>query len=391
MGVELLADEIDGRLHVAVVKKGVVDNLYVDAKNGAGAWGSLYLGKVSKIDRKLDAAFVDLGGGLVGFLPAKHVHLPGANRSEARTGIADLLKPGQIIMVQVKTEARQDSAHEHHKLPRLTTKIYLFGQYLIYSPMLGKVVISEGIENEDLYKMAAKLKGKGGWIIRPAAETATEEALQFESQSLLSDWQDVQNLREAGLLRPGPDAVTRALNDYGAALGHIHAGNKKILDRIIAWSEKHAPALAASKRLRLFKPVSKSEKLFDMHDVYSTLDVLGDAHVPLKSGGSLIIERTQAFTVIDVNQGSAAGTAAVNAEAVLEAARQTRLRSLSGAILIDFISMPQKSERTRLIQSLEAAFARDFAGAQVHGLTRLGIAEVTRKRRGASLAEKLEL
>lgn len=170
----------------------------------------------------------------------------------------------------------------------------------------------------------------------------------------------------------------------------MHVGNKSILGLMTGWCEKHFPGLAASRRLRLFKPEKPGRRLFDIHDIYSQLESLQDSRVDLKGGGSIVIEPTSAMTVIDVNQGNAGNITRVNQAAVEEIVRQTRLRSLSGAILVDFINMHQKPERLRLLEALQTAFADDKAHAQVHGFTRLGVIELTRKRRSAALAEKLK-
>ena len=394
-GLELLAEEIDGRLHVAVMRKGVLDDLYLDRRKTVAGWASFYLGKVTKIDPKLDAAFVDIGGGVTGFLQAKHVTFAGSDASDARTGIAELLKTGQMVMVQVKSEAKKASEHEHHKLPRLTMKLYVMGQFLIYSPLSSQVTISRKIVNDEILAITSKLKGTGGWILPANADTAKEEDIQFEAKKLLSKWDVIQGSKEAlgstpGLLREGPDALTRALNDYGIhAFEHIYVADKKLLQKAMDWSERHYPALADSKRLRLFKAEKPGQTLFDAHDAHSGMDTLQDARVHLSCGGSIIIEPTQAIVVIDVNQGSAANISVANQEAAFETARQSRLRNLSGAILVDFINMAQKSERFRLMETLENLYAGDSASAQVHGFTRLGIIEITRKRRTATRAEKM--
>lgn len=393
-GLELLADEIDGRLHVAVTQKGRLANLYVDAIDRAASWASVHLGKVAKIDQRLDAAIVDLGEGLTGFLPAKHVHFRGADASASRSGIADLVRPGQTLMVQVKAEAKKDSDHAHRKLPRLTTKLYAFGQSLVYSPTSSQVTISRRISSENLIKLTNKLKGSGGWIVQQNAEAAREDDILFEAQALLSEWKAIAAASESQaprLLRAGPHALQRALCDYGAfRFEHIHVANKALLDLVIAWCNRFQPALATSKRLRLFRPEKPDMKLFDLHDVYSVLETLSDRTIALPAGGSIIIEPTQAFTVIDVNQGSGGKISAINQDAAREVARQMRLRNLSGAVLVDFINMNLRSERAQLVELLGALLSDDYGSAEVHGFTRLGIIELTRKRRGATLAEKLK-
>lgn len=394
-GIDLLIDDIDGRLHAAVVHRGVMTDLYVDALEQDAAWGSIYHGKVLKIDKKLDAALIDLGNGVTGFLPAKHVYMPARGEAADHSGIADLLSPGQMILVQVKAEAKRTSMHEQHKMPRLTMLIYLSGQFLTHSPVARQVTISSNIENERVLKFTAKLKGKGGWLVRPNAERATEDQMLTEAQLLRKEWEQIEAVIEASgdkprLIKAGPNAAVRALNDYSAPLfDHIHTGSRHTFDIVVTWAQKHEPSLATSKRLRLFKPEKPGQRLFDIYDLYSEMETLGESLVYLNGGGSIIIEPTHAVIMIDVNQGSGTGSAAVNMEAAAEIARQIRLRNLSGAILIDFIGMHLKAERIRLVDAMEHLLFNDHAAAEVHGFTRLGIIEVTRKRRTATLAEKL--
>jgi len=394
--LELFADEVDGRLVAAVVRNGVLDDLFIDpAAATAAPWASLYLGKVIKVDTKLDAAFIDLGGGVTGLLPAKHVRHPGSDSSESRSGISSLLSGGQMIVVQVKSEGKRFTGNENQKLPRLTMKLYIPGQFLAYSPSSSQVTISRRIENEEILALTAKLKGEGGWIVRHNIEKASPLEIEFESRFLQESWQKILAARNAlgdkpGLLKAGPDAIVRALTDYGAInFEHIYAGNKQILARITDWCAGHLPALASSKRLRLFKPEKPGQKLFDIHDIYAGLESLKESRVHLDNGATLVIEPTSSVTFIDVNQGSAESIAAANQSAAHEVARQCRLRALSGAILVDFINIEQKNDRTRLLDTLAEVFEHDFANAQVHGFTRLGIIELTRYRRTATLAEKL--
>ena len=164
--------------------------------------------------------------------------------------------------------------------------------------------------------------------------------------------------------------------------------SQEIFDLLATWCEIHDPALAKSKRLRLYKPEAQGQRLFDIHDIYAELEALEEKKVFLATGGSLIIEPTHALIVIDVNQGSATNIVEANIAAAHEVARQIRLRNLSGAIIVDFINMSQKSERAKLLDALERVLADDPAGAQSHGFTRIGIIEITRKRRSAMSYEK---
>lgn len=394
--LELFIDEIDGKLYTAVADKGRLINLYVDRATAESTWASLYLGRVVKIDTKLDAAIVDIGGGKTGFLQAKHVRMEGADSSESRSGIAQLLKGGQMVMVQIKAEGKKETHNENHKMPRLTMKLYIPGVFVAYSPLSSQVTISSRIESERTIALTSKLKGKGGWIVQVHADRATEDDIDLESKNLQEKWARISSARDGmgdkpGLLMAGPNGMARALFDHGVLnFEHIYAGSKKTLDMVADWCSLHLPALAGSKRLRLFKPEKAGQKLFDLQDIAGQIDDLKNAEVPLPSGGSIIVENTSAMTVIDVNQGSAGNITTVNQEAAMEVARQVRLRSLSGAILIDFINMDQKPERARLLETMEEAVANDAATTQVHGFTRLGIIEMTRKRRSATLMEKLK-
>lgn len=396
-GADLLVDEIDGRLHAAIVYKGVLHDLYTDSHNTVGLWSSIYMGKVVKIDTALDSAIVDLGGGLQGILAAKHVIYPGEDTSQGtgkKPSIAQMVSPGQKILVQIKSEARRGTENERHKLPRLTMKIVIIGQYLMHCPVSDKIILSKKNETDKTRKMAEELKGHGGWIIQAAADKADYMDVKLEANAMFREWKIIRDSIDDGRDSPqlgknGLNALRRSLCDYGdLAFDHIYAGNKKILDVFLLWSKKHDPSLADSKRLRLFKPEKPGQRLFDIHDIYGCLEDLKEKTVYLNGGGSIVIEEAHAFTVIDVNQGEARNIIEVNRQAAFEIGRQIRLRNLSGAILVDFINMKNKSDRFELIETLETIFQQDKIAVQVHGFTRLGIAEITRKRRSASYAEK---
>lgn len=394
---ELLAEIIDGRLHVAVLRGGRTVDLYTDPVDRSAGWASIYLAKVTRIDPKLDAAFVDLGDGLGGFLSAKHVHKTGADESETRSGIADLLEAGQMILVQIKSEAFPSSQHEHQKLPRVTMRLHVPGQSLVYSPTSSHVSISKSINRDDTLAITTKLQGQAGWIVQHSAVHATEDILTFEADNLMAAWHVIDSAAKQDpdtprLLSQGPNALERAMLDYSSyAFDRIEVASRPLLDFMQAWSARFLPSLADSKKLVLFRPDKSSQSLFDLRDVSTTLDEAKEPTVHLPCGGTLIIERTHAFTVIDVNRGNAENISVVNTEAAQEIARQILLRNLSGAILVDFINMHYKPDRARLLGDLTRTIENDFSRAHVHGFTRLGIIEITRKRRTASLPETLQI
>jgi ribonuclease E/ribonuclease G len=392
---ELMVDERHGRLVAAVVRKNGLSDLYVDGPDSIAAWGSIYLGRVAKIDRALDAAIMELGDGLQGILPAKHAQPVAANAGTRKLPIGDVLRPGQSILVQVKSEAKRGSRHEQAKLPRLTSKIVLMGQYVHHTPLSGAVLMSRKIARGDIIETVGQMKsGTVGCLVQATADLARPEEPPAEAAVLARKWEEIKADMQGGgdqprLLLAGPNAMERALIDYSSAgFDHIHVADRNILKLMQDWCAVYQPDLASSKRLRLFKPEKLGQKLFDIYDVEGSIEDLQDAQVPLLGGGGIIIDYTLAMVVIDVNQGSCPSILDANLEAAREVARQMRLRNLSGAILVDFINMSQRSERELLIATLQKALADDCCGALVHGFTRIGIAEITRKRRAAMHVER---
>ena len=395
--LELFVDEIDDYLYAAVLNNGSVVDLYINKPDITRNWASIYLGKVTKIDKKLDAAFVDLGNGLTGYLSAKHALIKTPKNTVPRSGIENMLKGGDMILVQIKAEGKAGSPNENHKLPRLTVNLNVPGGFLAYNPNYKAITFSASTNKKHIPEIETKIKNlpAGGWRVYPSVRRLPEEKVNFEAQYLLSTWQHILKQKEEmgstpGLIKVGPISLFRALMDYGVLnFEHIYLGNKKIFNIMEAWCSRHIPALATSKRLKLFKPEKTGQKLFDIHDIYAEIEQASEKEVFLKCGGTIIIENTAAMTIIDVNQGSAQNINDANFEGAIEAARQIKIRNLSGMILIDFISVNKKSDREKIINILEKTLTHDIGSAQVHGFTRLGIIEVTRKRRTASLLEKL--
>lgn len=386
--VEIVAQKIENTLYAAVIQQKKTIDLYADSKAIFPLWGSVYLGKVEKIDTVLDGAFVSLGGNQQGFLPAKHVYKK--NIETKNDSISTLLKPGQPVIVQIKSEAKEKTEHEHQKQPRLTMKLYIHGRALLYSPTANKVTISRYIDDKDVLKLAYDLKSKGGWIFRDAAEHTDLTHLQTEADYLQSTWDHILGLAKENedtprLLYQGPDAVCRAMVDYAAhTVTRIDISDDCNTDKIKTWCEYHAPGLCQN----IYTEPSQTVDLFDMRDVYGALGSALETRVDLKDGGSLIIEHAHACTIIDVNRGSASDIKALNLQAAREVARQIKLRNMSGAILIDFINLRLKSDRYHLVETLEKHVGQDPGNTHVHGFTRLGMMEITRTRRTATLLEK---
>jgi|GEM_PF-1256922 len=396
--LELLVDDIDGFLFAAVVDDGYLIDLYINKPYINGSWASMYLGKIMKIDTKQDAAFVDLGNNLVGYLSAEHalVRTPGVEIP--RSGISKMVKNGDTFLVQIKAEGKSHSLYENHKHPRITANLHVPGGFLVYMPHSDNINYSGNIDEKFIDKLKTKVNLDGGWKFYSSAVKLSNDEIEYEVEYLKQHWQHLldradRQTGQPGLIEVGPIALFRAFMDYGAAsFDHIYAGNNMILKIITDWSGKHLPRLATSKRLRLFKPQKPGERLFDTYDLYGEIEKLKSPLVEMPQGGTLIIENTSAFTTIDINQGGSSSIEDTNFRATYEVARQIKLRNLSGAILIDFIgNVPLKTERKRLLDALESYLKDDIGEAQVHGFTRLGIVEITRRRRSAPLHEKLDL
>lgn len=388
-GYELMVDDIDGHLHAAVVHKTKLHSLYVDTPERNAPWAAIFCGKVTKVDKRLNAAIVDIGGGMTGIISAKNATLPNATRPATVEEISDALTPGQKVMVQVKSEGLKATPFENMKMPRLTMKIHVMGQFTHHLPFSSQIL------NPEVSAVSSWLADKGGWVCRRTAAQADIERVRTEAIGLLKQWQDIRTAYDSSdtprLLADGPDAAASALRDYGADMfDHIYVASHDILNRVTRWCDVHDAPLATSKRLRLFKPEKPRQRLFDIYEIYGEIDSLHDNRIELVDGGSIVIEQTAALTAIDVNQGNSTDSlVSINLRAAEEICRQIRLRNLSGPILGDFISLSQKSERLQLFNKMETCLKSDPIVSQVHGFTRIGILEITRKRRTPSYAEKV--
>lgn len=395
--LELFADDIDGYLITAVTDNGKLIDLYVSKPQVNGSWASTYLGKVTKIDTKLNAAFLDLGDGLTGFLPANYAEYKDPNIESPKKPISQILDTGETLLVQVKTEGKANSPYENHKLARLTARLHVPGGFIVYKPQAETISCLSNIDEKTEKEINATIDKESGWSSYPYKSKMSKEEINFEIEYLQRYWQEILNKKEqlgsnAGLIEIGPIALFRAFMDYGVtSFANIHVGNKLIFKIVEDWANKHLPQLATSKRLRLFKASKPNERLFDIYDLYGELENLKYPIVELENGGNLIIEHTSALTTIDVNQGGSGEVEETNFKAAEEVARQIKLRNLSGIILIDFIgNIPKKQERIRLIKALEKHLEHDVGSSQVHGFTRLGIVEITRRRKTAPLHEKIK-
>ena len=404
-------DAIEHQNHVALIgqQSRKLEDLFLDYPRGFSfhepKWAAIYYARVSHIDIKMNAAFVDLGNDKQGILPVKHIYTPadenktkGRGQGRAKRDITQILGPGDWIFVQIKAEGHDAEDSAYKKLPRLTTKIHIPGRTLLYSPNVVGIFSSHWVNERDENEIGSKLTkqhDRGGWVIRQMAPDIPEQDLLHEAEHLVIDWEtakekarEARDKQEPAKIYDAPEAIERALIDYGRrGIGFIETMTNEQAAMATAWATKYAPDLVDKISVAHFSPNERIKSLFEAHDIYSALDIINEKVVYLPSGGSITLERTEACAVIDVNSGPA-DKFQTNMEAAVEVMRQIRVRNYSGIILCDMINMSNKSQRHQVLETCEMESRYDPANTQVHGFTRLMMLEMTRRRRTASLRDK---
>jgi ribonuclease E len=357
--------------------------------------GDIYLGVVENVLPGIDAAFVNIGDPeRNGFI---HVSDLGPLRLKRTAGaITELLAPQQKVLVQVMKEPTGN------KGPRLTGNITLPGRYLVLMPFGRGVNLSRRIKSESernrLRALAILLKPPGmGLLVRTEAENKPEEAIIEDLESLQKQWEAIQqeviSSRAPALLNRDDDFVQRVLRDmYSEDVNRIvvdsHTGVKRVKQHLMNWSAGKAPqgVLIDHHRDRL--------PILDYFRVNAAIREALKPRVDLPSGGYIIIEPTEALTVVDVNSGSFTRSATAretvlwtNSEAATEIARQLKLRNLAGVIIVDFIDMDSRRDQLQVLEHFNKALKADKARPQIAQLSELGLVELTRKRQGQNIYE----
>ena len=363
--------------------------------------GNIYLGRVQNVLPGMEAAFVDIGIPKNAVLYRGDVRYdtddvdPGARTAEPR--IEEVLRPGQLILCQVtKNPIGAKGA-------RLTQEVSLPGRFVVLVPNSEAMGISKRLgdnERRRLRKIVDSVRPAGhGLIVRTAAEGATEAELGRDVEGLLGQWSSIEQaarrMTVPGLLYREPELSVRILREeLNSEYRGVIIDDPALYDEVRRYVEAVSPDLAD--RVELYDAESEGQPLFDRYHVHEQLHKALDRKVWLPSGGSLIIERTEALTVIDVNTGKNVGKSNLeetvfrnNLEAAEEVARQLRLRDIGGIIVIDFIDMEVKENREKVAAALRAALARDKTRTQVFDISELGLVEMTRKRISEGLIESL--
>ena len=392
----MLVRQIADRTQIAIIEDDVMVEHYVNRNSNISYVGNVYLGKVQNVLPSMEAAFVDIGKGRNAVLYAGEVNWDAHGLSDtAPRKIEHVLKSGQSVLVQVtKDPIGQKGA-------RLTSQISLPGRYLVYVPGGGMSGISRRLPDNERNRLKGILKNlipeQAGVIIRTAAEGAPEAELERDVTRLKAQWDDIEKkANESGTSAPSllygePDLTVRVIRDiFNEDFNKMLVQGDQAWDDIQNYIGHIAPELAS----KIEKWVGPRD-LFAENRVEEQLAKAFDRKVYLPSGGSLVIDRTEAMIVIDVNTGKFIGKGGNleetvtknNLEAAEEIARQLRLRDMGGIIVIDFIDMTLESNRELVLRRLVECLGRDRTKHQVAEVTSLGLVQMTRKRVGQGLIE----
>jgi ribonuclease G len=401
MSTEILINAGIHEARAAVVEGGIVQEVFLERDSRRGLISNIYKGRISRVLPGMQAAFIEIGLERTAFLHASDIvdgnQSAGEGEASRTENIRALVAEGDEILVQVVKDPLGT------KGARLTTYITLPSRYLVYMPQGKGVGVSARVENEaERERLRTVVQGftlpeeNAGFIVRTAAEDATPEALQSDMIYLRKLWEFIRQkgLRTApgqlvhadlplhlrvlrDLLRPD---VERVLIDHAGA-------HREMLEFAATFTPDAVP------RIELH---ADPRPVFELHHVEEEIQKALDRKVPLKSGGYLIIDQTEAMTTIDVNTGAFVGHRNLeetifrtNLEASVAIARQLRLRNLGGIIIIDFIDMEESEHRRQVIQALERALSTDHVKTNISSVSPLGLVEMTRKRTRESLEHVL--
>lgn len=389
----MVVREIDSRIQIAVLEDGVLVEHYVSREAQNSYVGNVYLGKVQNVLPSMEAAFVDIGRGRNAVLYAGEVNFDLVGLEGQPKRIENALKSGQSVLAQVTKDPIA------HKGARLTSQISLPGRFLVYVPEGSMTGISRKLPETERGRLKSVLRSiipeDAGFIVRTAAEGASEEELERDVNRLVAQWEDIQQKAKTAsapaLLYGEPDLTIRVIRDiFNEDFSKLVVSGEDIWETVEPYVAHVAPDLA-SRVSRWTEP----DDAFAAHRIDEQLAKALDRKVWLPSGGSLVIDRTEAMTVVDVNTGKFTGQGGNleetvtknNLEAAEEIVRQLRLRDIGGIIVVDFIDMVLESNRELVSRRLLECLGRDRTKHQVAEVTSLGLVQMTRKRVGQGLVE----
>ncbi len=380
---EILVSEDAGEMRVALVEDGRLAEIYIERPGKRSYAGNIYRGKVDNVLPGMDAAFVDIGLERNGFLYVDDVADPEDGEKRPHK-ITQMLKPGQEIMVQVSKDPMGS------KGARLTGQLSLAGRYLVYVPGGSGVGVSRRLptdERDRLRELCKSLKAKdAGLIVRTVAEGKSVEEMKGDLRFLSRLWTRLKakadKVKAPGLVYAEADVSLQVARDlYDESFAAVLVDGEKRRKELVGYLDKVAPELAT--RVKLYED---DEALFKAHGIEEQIARALERRVPLPSGGNLVIDHTEALTVIDVNTGRFTGGKGLedtitrnNLEAAREVVRQLRLRDIGGIIIIDFIDMEYARNREAVLAKLQAELATDRTKTYVVEISPLGLVEMTRQ------------
>ena len=414
MDKEIYISESMGESRIAIIEDGTLVEVYVEKQDQQRMVGNIYKGKVENVLPGMQAAFVDIGYDINAFLPFSEIENPAylmdidesedsssnnkTNRKSNKHTSDNVnvdLKTGQSIFVQVIKEAFAG------KGPRITTEVAIPGRLLVLVPNSKYVGISKKIwdkyERRRLKKLVSSLKDNdAGIIVRTVAEGKSEELIKNDLQNLENNWQKIlkasNQKKDVELLYEDLETASSVIRDlFTPDISKIVIDSKKLFKKINSYLEDVSPNMAS--RLEHYKI---KKPLFESMGIENEIDKLLRPKVWLKSGAYLIIEKTEAMVVVDVNSGRFVGkknheenSLKINLEACKEVARQLRLRDLSGLVVIDFIDMKNESNRKKIYYELRKELKKDRAKVAVSPISDFGLLEMTRQRIRLSLLDSM--
>ncbi len=389
----MVITEHGDRDQIAVLEQGTLVQHYVTRTGATSMVGNVYLGRVQNVLPGMEAAFVDIGRGRNGVLYAGEVNYTPEDLEGPAPRIEQVLKAGQAVVVQVTKDPMGG------KGARLTAQISLPGRYLVFAPEQSLSGISRRLPDEErkrLKSIMRAIKPDGdGVIVRTAAEGAPEENLTHDLQRLVRQWEEIgrraKKVKAPEMLSEEPELTVRVFRDLftDEEYRELVTDSPRVYDKIMGYVRDVAPDLEPKVRLHQGKLSA-----FEEHRIVEQIHKALDRKVWLPSGGYLIIERTEAMTIVDVNTGKSVGKTNLeetvvntNLEAAAEVARQLRLRDIGGIIVIDFIDMLLEKNKKQVEDIMRDALAIDKTRSQVFEIGPLGLLQVTRKRVSGGLVE----
>lgn len=404
MNEEILINITPMETRVAVIENGMLQEIYIERAAAKGIVGNIYKGKVVRVLPGMQAAFVDVGLERAAFIHVSDIAVLDKNGMEQRASdngdIRTVVREGQVMVVQVIKDPMGT------KGARMTTHLSIPSRYLVYMPHTRHIGISQRIEDEaernrlrevvERCVAAEQMEEQGGFILRTAAEGVGENELLADVRFLRRLWNALQRKmserKEPAIIYEDLPLFMRTMRDLvGPGLEKIRVDSQENFQKVVEFVNDYIPELRDS-----IEYYPGPRPIFDLYGVEDEIQRALSRKVPLKSGGYLIIDQTEAMTTIDINTGAFVGHRNLeetifktNLEAATALARQLRVRNLGGIIIIDFIDMKDSEHRRQVHRALEKAMEHDYAKTTITGVSELGLIEMTRKRTRESLEHVL--